>query len=323
METVKLALDAMNTRFEMVLHGGNASSLRAAGEEAFREVERLEAALSLFRLTSEIAHINARAAREPVRTSPEVFDLLRRAVGLSRLTDGAFDITVGPLLHSWGFLGGEGHLPDAVVLQEARLCVGADKILFDEAGSAVRFERPGVMVDLGGIGKGYALDMALEILEDAGVESALLHGGTSTTVVLGTQPDGAPWKVGVQAPANASGAGPESLAVVSLEGQALSVSAGAGRAFQADGHDYGHVFDPRLGRPVTGALSAAVMVDSATDADALSTALLVMGKAGLEHLAVEQPDFQGLVLEEVDGVERLESIGFDDTAIVKSDEKPR
>src|SRR5438132_1383179 len=113
MQVIQVARRAMNTRFEIVLHGENAAALRAAGEEALAEVERVEGQLSIFRSGSEIARVNARAAFEPVRVSPPVFALLQRAKELHDQCGGAFDITIAPLMRCWGLLGGTGQVPDA------------------------------------------------------------------------------------------------------------------------------------------------------------------------------------------------------------------
>ena len=190
----------MATRFEVVLHGASPVALRAAGEEALGEVERVEAQLSLYRNSSEIARVNARAALEPVRVSPPVFRLLEQALALSRATGGAFDITVAPLVRAWGFMGGTGRRPDPESIERARELVGFGQVLLDPAERTVRFARDGVMVDLGAIGKGYALERTVELLLDAGVTSALIHGGTSTVCAIGTPPDAAGWKVAIETP---------------------------------------------------------------------------------------------------------------------------
>ena len=135
----------MATRFEIVLHGSNPVALRAAGEEALAEVERVEAQLSLYRNTSEIARVNARAAREPVLVSPAVFRLLAQAKSLSEASGGAFDVTVAPLVRAWGFMGGNGRMPEAGVVEEARSLVGFSNVLLDPKERTVRFARDGVM----------------------------------------------------------------------------------------------------------------------------------------------------------------------------------
>ena len=293
---VTLARQAMATRFEIVLHGENPISLRAAGEEAFDEIERLEARLSLYRASSEIAHVNARAAQEPVRVSPGVFRLLAQAASLSAETGGAFDITIGPLMKCWGFVRGTGQLPAPAALTEARARVGMSLVELDATNCTVRFQREGVMLDLGAIGKGHAVGVAAEVLREAGVTSALIHGGTSSIFALGHPPDAAAWKVAIEHPAEEAEAARTLLAVVPLRDEALSVSAVWGKSFQSGGKNFGHVIDPRTGEPTERALLAAVVLPDSTEADALSTALLTLGPAGTEMLQRIRPGSRTLVI---------------------------
>lgn len=265
----------MATRFETVLHGPDAARLRAAGEAALAEIQRLEAALSFYRPTSWVGRLNARAAEAPVRVPPWLLDLLADAQRLWRATGGAFDLTVGPLMRCWGFTGSTGHPPDAAALEAARARTGFGLVELDAETSTVCYARPGVELDLGGIGKGYAIDEAARILGSADVAAALLHGGTSTAVALGTPPDAEAWSVALPAPDDDA-----EPAVVAVRDEALAVSAGWGKAFEAVGASLGHVLDPRQGRPVSGAAWAAVVAPSATAADAWSTALLVLEAAG-------------------------------------------
>jgi thiamine biosynthesis lipoprotein len=304
MATVTLARRAMATRFEIVLHGGNAVSLRAAGEAALDEIQRLEAKLSLYRGDSEIARLNARAAREPVRVTPEVFALLQRAKELSAETNEMFDITVAPLVRCWGFMGGEGKVPDATALAEARTNVGMNLVRLNEPDYTVEFDAPGVMLDLGAIGKGYAIDQAAEVLREAGVTSALIHGGTSTAYAIGAPPDAYDWKIAIEQPRIGSPAGAVSaesparrlLATVPLKDESLSVSAVWGKSFESEGKSFGHVLDPRTGQPVANALLAAVSLPSATETDAFSTALLICGRDGHEQIRALRPGMRTLLV---------------------------
>jgi FAD:protein FMN transferase len=299
MQTVAIARNAMATRFEILLHGENSVALRAAGEEALAEIDRLEARLSLYRPTSEIAHVNARAAHEPVRVTPFVFRLLEQARELSRETGGWFDITIAPLVRCWGFMNGTGQMPDPAQVEEARAKVGMSLIELNARDFTVRFTRPGVMVDLGAIGKGAALECAADLLREAGVTSALLHGGTSTIYAIGHPPDAEHWKVALEYPKTADTDAPRPiLATVPLRDNSLSVSAVWGRSFAAGGKVFGHVIDPRTGQPVMGALLAAVVLPSATETDALSTALLVAGETGHDQIARLRPQMRTIVLTE-------------------------
>jgi len=324
METVTLARNAMNTRFELVLHGDNAASLRAAAEEALTEVERIESRLSLFRPSSEIARVNSLAAREPVRVSPEVFALLDHAQRLSADTGGAFDITMAPLLRCWGLLGkSDGHVPGADELAAARSLCGSPLVALDHANFTVRFARDGVMLDLGAIGKGYAVEKAAELLREAGVNSALIHGGTSTVYAIGIPPDSDAWQIAIEAPRteptpNPSQEGSGARVVVPLLGgvrggfphaqanpplvtiplrdESLSVSAVTGKCFVAHGRTLGHVIDPRTGEPASRAQLTAVVLPSGTETDALSTALLVAGPEGHDAIFRLRPDMRTLVV---------------------------
>ena len=299
MAVVTLARHAMATRFEMVLHGDNPTALRAAGEEALDEIERLEAQLSVFRPTSEIAHLNARAGREPVRVTPRLFRLLEWARRLNEESGGAFDITIAPLVRCWGFMGGTGRVPTEEQVAEARKCVGMQLVEMDPTNSTVHFSREGVMLDLGAIGKGYAIEQAAELLRDAGVSSALVHGGTSTIYALGHPPELEAWQIAITHPETGASQlanthkseqknrleAANATAVVSLTDEAMSVSAVWGKCFQSGGETYGHIIDPRNGRPASHGVLAAVVLASATETDALSTALLTVGPEGHDVIA--------------------------------------
>jgi len=298
--SVFLARDAMATRFELVLHGEDSIALRAAGEEALDEIARLENQLSLYRPGSEIAQLNAHAARKAVRVTPELFALLQHAQRLHAETGGAFDITIAPLVRLWGFMHNAGHMPSKADVANTLSSVGMKHLQLDPAKLTVRFDREGVMLDLGAIGKGYAVERAAELLRAAGVTSALLHGGTSTVYAIGHPPEAEHWKIAVdlgtelrrhspvkEIPASKigqeSGAPPVALKI-SLRDQSLSVSAASGRQFEFNGKHFGHVMDSRTGWPAEGVLLTAVVLPSATETDALSTGLLVLGASGQDHL---------------------------------------
>lgn len=283
----------MATRFEIVLHGDNPHRLRAAGEEALDEIDRVESQLSLYRPDSEVARLNKEAHQRAIRVTPGLFKLLEKARNLSQETNGTFDITVAPLVRCWGFMGGTGSMPEPSAIEEARGKVGMHLIELEPEKLTVHFAREGVMLDFGAIGKGYAIDRAAELLREAGVTSALIHGGTSTAYALGRQPDQSHWKIAVTSPEN--DASVPALAVVELENESLSVSAVWGRSFQAGEKIYGHVIDPRTGAPADNALLSAVALPSATETDALSTALLTAPEL-MDEFANRRPAIRCLVV---------------------------
>jgi FAD:protein FMN transferase len=321
-----LALHAMATRFELVLHGDDPVRLRAAGEEALVEIERLERLLSFYRSDSEITAINRRAFGEPVRVSGEVFRLLRGCAEVFAASAGAFDVTIGPLMRAWKLAGGAGAVPDAATLAAARAVTGFAHVELDERAQTVRFARDGVAIDLGAAGKGFAVDAAIGVLQELGVTSALLHGGTSSVHALGAPPGEDGWRVALEGPKGSGEQGPEGSRaqgpkgpraqgpkgsrargfeepwtdaqlrdrrVVVLRDAALSVSAAHGKAFEQEGRQYGHVIDPRTGHPVSHTRAAGVTGPSSFLCDALSTALMVNGAEWLPTLRERWADYDG------------------------------
>ena len=299
MKSVRCNRYAMATFWEIQLWGDDPQYLESAGNEALREITRIEDQLSFYREHSEVSDLNRRASYEPVPVDPRLFRLLERARECSDAMEGAFDPTVAPLLRCWGFVNNTGKVPDDAEITFALSKVGMSHILLDAAAMTVQFDREGVLIDFGAIGKGYAVECAAEILRDLAVASALIHGGTSSVFAIGSPPDQPAWRIALQNPV---GEGKDDfLGYVNLMDQALSVSAPHGKWFEVDGKRYGHVIDPRSGRPTSWSLLAAVVTDSGTDSDALSTGLLTLGADGLERLKAFRPKASGLILSEGDG----------------------
>jgi FAD:protein FMN transferase len=193
-------------------------------------------------------------------------------------------------------VNGNGHLADPAELAAARECVGIKLMHLDAATREVRFARPGVMLDLGAIGKGYAVERAADLLREAGIASALIHGGTSTACAIGHPPEAPAWKIVVEYPRVARDEPAPLLASIELCDEALSMSAGWGKSFEADGRNYGHVIDPRTGEPSNKALLAVVVTKSATETDALSTALLTQGPEGIGQISGLRSGLRAMVL---------------------------
>ena len=312
MNTVSLARNAMATRFEMVLHGEDELVLHAAGEEALDEITALASQLNFYGADSEITRINAGAALGPVPVEPGLFRLLQEAKRVHGLSDGAFDITVAPLMECWGFADGKHRVPSPGELAKARECVGMDLVHLDAETFTVQFERSGVQVDLGAVGKGYALEIANEVLREAGVASALIHGGTSSVCAIGTPLDGEFWNIAIEHPDTAVPDHERIVAMAKLQDESFSLSAGWGKAFEENGVSYGHVMDPGLGQPVQNALLAAVALSGGTASDAWSTALLVAGAAGVAALGKASVGSRSLImLPSSESGYRLTNDGFD------------
>jgi thiamine biosynthesis lipoprotein len=211
-----------------------------------------------------------------VPVDPELFDFIVESMRYYRDSDGAFDVTVGPLMKAWGFFRGEGHVPPASKLEEARRHVGGSKVILNSADRTIRFDHAGVELDLGGIAKGYAVDRVVRLLRARGVRAALVSAGGSTTYGLGKPPGRAGWDVTIQDPVS-----PQKTALtVRLKDRALSVSGSYGKSFESGGVTYSHIMDPRSGMPVQGMLSVAVMTATGTAGDALDDVFFVLGPEG-------------------------------------------
>lgn len=278
---------AMACPFEITLDQADAHWIPPA-QAALNQVEDIEAQLTVFRDTSVIVELNTHAAAAAMPCDPSVFGLLSRCAELSQATDGAFDITSTPLSRCWGFLRREGRVPSAHEIATARDLVGMHQVQLNAPQSTVRFVKRGVELNLGAVGKGYALDRIAATLRSNGVDRALLSAGRSSLLAIGHHGRG--WSVDIVSPRRET-----PLARVWLRDAALGTS-GAGTQFAiVDGKRYGHVIDPRSGQPAEGMLSASVICPSATDADALSTAFLVGGPALAARYCEQHPGVLALL----------------------------
>lgn len=267
---------AMGSWFAVVLHGPDRDALEAAADAAFEEVHRLDRLLSNYRPASEWSAVNRDAASGPVRVSEELFDLLAACEKYSEQSDGAFDITVGPLMKAWGFYKGEGALPPEAELAEARRRVGYGKVRLQPADRTVRFLAEGVELDPGGIGKGYAVDRMVAVLRARGVASALVSAAGSTIYGLGTPPDEPRgWRVKISVPGDAT----RSAAEVHLKDASMSTSGSYEKFFRAGGQTFSHIIDPRTGSPARGASSVSVVAARAIDGEAWTKPYFVNGRA--------------------------------------------
>lgn len=264
---------AMGTTFDIYLYAPDRARAEQLFEAAFEEIERVESALSNYRPTSELSRINREAAGGPVVTDPEVFELLARAFEFSRLSAGAFDMTVGKLMKAWGFFRGAGRYPTDEELRRALGQTGWRRVRLDKSSRTVRFTARGVELDPGGIGKGYALDCAAKVLREAGVRAALLSSGSSSVYAMGAPPGKDGWTVRVPDPLKRERA----LTTVVLRDRSLSTSGNYEKFFRLGGRTYAHIMNPRTGRPVEGVLQTTVITSDATDSDVLSTAVFVLG----------------------------------------------
>jgi len=265
----------MGTLFRLVFYVPDGIDAELAARTAFRRIEELENILSSHREDSELRRVSEAAFQSPQVLSSDLYSALDMSLRFARLTDGAFDLTVRPLMHLWRRAGSDGKFPDQLELSQVRRRVGYRHVLLNSRTRSLRFEVSGVEIDLGGVGKGYAADEALKVLRRHQIVSALVDAGGD--IRLGLPPPGAGgWIVEL-----AEGDG--DTRKIRLQNCAI---AGSGDAFQfveIEGVRYSHIVDPRTGFGLRGRRSATVIAPEAVTADALATALTVLGpEKGLE-----------------------------------------
>jgi FAD:protein FMN transferase len=306
---LEFARDAMAVEFQVLLNASQQAGSDAA-VAALDLVERLEAQLTVYRDTSEVSRINQQAHETEVVVEPRLFALLQLAQQIARDTGGAYDMTSGPLSKVWGFYRRQGRMPGDEEVAEALPRVGYQKILLDEAQRTIRFAVAGMELNLGGIGKGHALDRMRELLVKDDVEHFLLHGGNSSVMAHGSRAGMSGWTVGLAHPLKSG----ERLAEFRLHNQALGTSGSGTQYFHHQGKRYGHIIDPRSGRPAGAVLSSTVIAPTAAEADALSTAFYVGGIDLAREYCGSHPEI-GAVLVTQTGVKlQLEPISLADDA---------
>jgi thiamine biosynthesis lipoprotein len=262
--------------FPGVLQDGDRAALESAADAAFEEVHRLDRLLSNYKPASEWSAVNRDAAARPVHVSDELFALLAACVEYSRRSEGAFDITVGPLMKVWGFYKDEGHLPRREEVAPALTRVGYRHVILDSGAKTVRFDRAGIELDPGGIGKGYAVDRMVEILRSRGVQSALVSAAGSSIYGLGAPPqEPRGWKISIREPRREDVVAAE----VFLKDMSLSTSGSTEKFFLADGKRYAHIMDPRTGYPARGVLSVSVLAPRTIDSEAWTKPFFINGRA--------------------------------------------
>lgn len=271
---LRQSVSAMGATFSIALHGRDRDAMEAAVEAAFAEVRRLDGLLSPYRPDSEWSLLNRDAAHHPVLVSSELFQLVSFCLDQSRLTGGAFDITVGPLKRAWGFYRGTGSLPAPDAVAAALGSVGFRFLELDAASQAVRFARPGVELDPGGVGKGYAVDRMVGVLRRHGFDAALVAGSNSSVYGLGTPLTGERgWRADVRDPERPA----TRIAEILLSDAALCTSGTGEQFFWSGGKRYSHLVDPRTGWPVEGVAQVSVIAPRAVDGEVWAKAFVLNG----------------------------------------------
>ena len=275
-QRVERNTDAMGATFSVILYGSDQASMNLAIDAAFDEAHRLDELLSNYKRASEWSRVNREAAAHPVKVSPELFQLLSDCLAYSRASEGIFDLTVGPLMRAWGFFGGTRHVPSPDEIRDALELVGYQHVQLDARNQTVRFDRPGIEIDPGGVGKGYAVDRIVEILRARGFRNALVAASGSSIFGLGNPPDDPQgWPVNIADPWDHR----KNAARVFLKDESLSTSGSYERSFRAGGHRYSHIMDPRRGAPAEAAIQVTVLAPRAVDSEVWAKPYFIQGSA--------------------------------------------
>jgi thiamine biosynthesis lipoprotein len=259
----------MGTRINVELWTEDKTAGDKAIDAVIAEMERIDRDMSTYKPDSEVSQVNANAAKEPVKISAELFELLTTALEYSRITGGAFDITYASVGFMYDFRAHQK--PTESQIKSALPAVNYRHVILDDKNRTVRFTQAGVRIDLGGIGKGHAVDRGIAILKSLGVTHALVTAGGDSRII--GDRFGKPWIIGIRHPDDKS----KVIAKIPLEDTAISTSGDYERYFDEDGKRYHHIIDPRTGHSASKVRSATILANTATRTDGLSKTAFVLG----------------------------------------------
>ncbi|MBN3526343.1 FAD:protein FMN transferase [Paenibacillus apiarius] len=291
---VTKTLFKFDTMISLKLYGDKASEKHLM--EIEKMLDQIDQQINMNNHASEIHQVNAAAGKQAVKVSQGTFDLVKVSVDYAVDTKGAFDPSIGSLVSLWKIGNGGEHPPAASLIQQAKSLVNYRDIEMDAKNVTIKLAKAGMSIDLGGIGKGYAADLAANYLRQEKVESAIIDLGGSSIIAIGSKPTGEPWRIGLQDPDRERG---ERLAVIQLQDETIDSSGVYERFFMDNGVRYHHILDPETGSPTqNGIKSVTIIGGTATDADVLSTAAVIMGlEDGLAYIQ-QKPDVEAMFIME-------------------------
>ena len=261
----------MGTEMEITVVSADEKKAHKAIDAAFEEISRIERMMSTYISGSQISIINKSAGEKPVKSDAELIGLVKRAVEYAGMTDGSFNIAVGPLIRLWKIADG-GDIPDKDEINRAQGLINYKDIIIDEKQGTIFLRKKGMSIDLGGIAKGYASDRAKAVLKQHGIASGIVAVAGDISA-FGRKVDGSKWRIGIQHPRKKD----EFIGVIELQDEAVSTSGDYERFFIKDGRRYHHIIDPKTGEPSDKCQSATVIAKEGTATDALSTGIFIMG----------------------------------------------
>ncbi len=282
----------MDTKVDFSVYGLDEEEASRASEEVFAEMRRLENIFSRHAEDSDVTRLNEAAGEEWIQVEPETVFVLEKALEAAELSEGAFDPTVGPLLALWGFGRDELQVPRHREIEEILPLVDYREIKVDREQSRVYLPHPGMKLDLGGIAKGYIVDRGQEVAMEHDVEASFVNAGGDINI-KGSRPWGEEWRIGIRDPDEAA----ELFAVVTLKEGSIATSGDYQRYFEENGRRYHHILDPHSGYPAEGMKSVTIIAESAMEADAISTAVFVLGPGKGLELLEELPGVEGIMID--------------------------
>lgn len=279
--TSNRVMKLMGNRFEFTVIADSKAAGEKAMDKAIAEVSRIEALLSTFKDTSQTSLINQYAGIKPVQVDQEVIELIQRAVKISDITQGAFDISYGSIDKSlWNFDVNMTSLPDFETALQSVSLINYQNVMIDPEKSTVMLKHEGMRIGFGGIGKGYAADKAKQVLKSIGIEHGIVNAA-GDLVTWGNQLAGKPWTIGIADPDQSD----RPFSALNISNMAIATSGNYEKYATINGRRYSHTIDPKTGLPVSGIKSVSIICPSAELADALATPVIVMGAAvGLDMI---------------------------------------
>lgn len=305
----------MGTEVSVTVSAPSAAEGDAVIEAAMAEIRRLDGMMSLFREDSEITRINLAAGKHPVKASPEMMEVVEHAWRISEISGGAFDITVGPLVVLWQMRLKEGKTPTDIEITNVLRRIGFRKIVIDGNASTIYLRKKGMIMDLGGVAKGYAADRAARVLAQRGVNNAIVAVAGDIRA-MGRRPDGSPWRIGVQHPREPE----KTLTVLELSDVSVSTSGDYERFKIIGSRRYHHILDPRTGRPSKGMESVTVIGDRGVVVDPLTTALFILGpEKGMQ--LVRSLGYEAVFVDDMGRITSTPKIRVETTGAATGDER--
>lgn len=296
----------MGSRFDITVVAADSSEADKDIEMAIGEINRIEKVISSWDPKSQTSEINRNAGIKPVKVSPELFSLIERAKGISRLTDGAFDISYASMDKIWKFDGSMTKMPSEEEITASVSEVGYQNIILDKENSTVFLKLPGMKIGFGAIGKGYAADKAKALLMEKGVSAGIINASGDMNT-WGKQPGGKDWEVAITNPMNKN----KAFALLPLKQGAVVTSGDYEKFVTFNGVRYAHIINPKTGYPSTGIISATVFAPKAELADALATSVFVMGKdVGINRID-QLPQIECIVIDDKGNIFTSKNIKID------------